>query len=73
MTDRFFPLGASYYPPHHDEQDWARDVARMAEAGMTCIRSAELLASWDYIEKVRGQPDWRWLDWTRKRGAPKSP
>jgi beta-galactosidase len=29
---------------------------------MTCIRSAELLASWDYIEKVRGQPDWGWLD-----------
>jgi beta-galactosidase GanA len=62
MSKSSFPLGASYYPPHHDPQDWARDVAAMAEAGMTCIRSAELLASWDYIEKVRGRPDWDWLD-----------
>lgn len=62
MAEGFFPLGASYYPPHHDEADWPADVANMAAAGMTCIRSAELLASWDYIEKVRGAPDWRWLD-----------
>lgn len=62
MSQAFFPTGASYYPPHHDPEDWARDVAAMADAGMTCIRSAELLASWDYIEKVRGEPDWGWLD-----------
>jgi beta-galactosidase GanA len=62
MTDASFPTGASYYPPHHNPEDWARDVAAMAAAGMTCIRSAELLASWDYIEKERGQPDWGWLD-----------
>jgi beta-galactosidase len=54
-------LGASYYPPHHPG-DLERDVAAMAAAGMTCIRSAELLASWDFIEKVRDQPDWSWLD-----------
>jgi beta-galactosidase len=54
-------LGASYYPPHHPG-DLERDVAAMAEAGMTCIRSAELLASWDFIEKIRDQPDWSWLD-----------
>jgi beta-galactosidase GanA len=57
-----FPAGASYYPPHHDPEQWAADVANMAEAGMSCIRSAELLASWDYIEKLRGAPDWGWLD-----------
>jgi beta-galactosidase GanA len=62
MTQNFFPVGASYYPPHHPPEDWARDVAGMAEAGMTCFRSAELLASWDYIEKVRGEPDWSWVD-----------
>ncbi len=62
MPEPFFPLGASYYPPHHDPADWPRDVANMAAAGMNCIRSAELLASWDYIEKVRGAPDWSWLD-----------
>ncbi|MBC8077684.1 MAG: beta-galactosidase, partial [Chloroflexales bacterium] len=62
MSQAFFPTGASYYPPHHDPAQWASDVANMAQAGMTCIRSAELLASWDYIEKERGRPDWSWLD-----------
>lgn len=62
MSEAFFPRGASYYPPHHEPGDWERDVAAMAAAGMNCIRSAELLASWDYIEKEPGRPDWSWLD-----------
>lgn len=55
-------LGSSYYPPHHDEADWERDVKRMAEAGLNTIRSAELLASWDRIEIRRNACDWGWLD-----------
>jgi beta-galactosidase len=58
----FFPRGASYYPPHHASEDWERDVAAMVAAGMNCIRSAELLSSWDYIEKEPGRPAWDWLD-----------
>lgn len=58
----FVSMGSSYYPPHHAADDWERDVRRMAEAGLNTIRTAELLASWDHIEKVRGAPDWSWLD-----------
>ncbi|NWF70788.1 MAG: beta-galactosidase [Chloroflexi bacterium] len=58
----FVSMGSSYYPPHHDPPDWERDVQRMAAAGLNTIRTAELLASWDKIEKVRGAPDWSWLD-----------
>ncbi|MBI5291332.1 MAG: beta-galactosidase [Chloroflexi bacterium] len=58
----FFATGSSYYPPHHAEGDWERDVRRMAEAGLKVIRTAELLATWDRIEMRRGQPDWSWLD-----------
>lgn len=58
-TPRF---GSSYYPPHHDPQDWPRDVARMAEAGLDTIRTAELLASWDRIEIAPHRYDFGWLD-----------
>ncbi len=57
-----YSIGSSYYPPHHEESDWERDVQRMAEAGLNTIRSAELLASWDRIEIRRGVCDWGWLD-----------
>lgn len=59
MTVRF---GSSYYPPHHDEPDWERDVALLAASGQTVIRSAELLASWDSIETTPELQDFGWLD-----------
>ena len=55
-------FGASYYPPHHDPADWARDMDLMAAHGLTVVRSAELLASWDRIEVARGRWDFEWLD-----------
>ena len=55
-------VGSSYYPPFHDEADWPRDLANMRRAGLSMVRSAELLASWDYIEPRRGKPEWDWLD-----------
>lgn len=55
-------FGCSYYPPHHEPIDWARDLDRMAEAGLTVIRTAELLASWDRIEVARHEYDFAWLD-----------
>ncbi len=58
----FLPLGASYYPPHHSPDDWPIDVDNMRAAGMNVIRTAEIGASWDYIEPVRGQPDFSYLD-----------
>lgn len=58
----YFPIGSSYYPPMHDAADWARDTANMQRAGLTMMRTAELITSWDYIEPRRGQPEWDWLD-----------
>lgn len=58
----YFPIGSSYYPPFHSPDDWVRDLANMRRAGLNMIRTAELLASWDYIEPQRGRPEWDWLD-----------
>ncbi|MBI3963355.1 MAG: beta-galactosidase [Deinococcus sp.] len=58
----FFPLGSSYYPPHHDPADWERDVKRMARSGLNAMRTAELLATWDIIEREPRQPDFSWVD-----------
>jgi len=57
-----FPLGSSYYPPFHTPNDWVRDVTRMAEAGLNAIRTAELIASWEWIEPRKGRFDFSWLD-----------
>ncbi len=62
------PRGCSYYPPHHDPTDWERDFKRMAEAGFNTIRTAELLASWDQIERLPRKPDFSWLDRTFELG-----
>ncbi len=58
----FFPLGSSYYPPYHTPEDWERDVGRMAEAQLNAMRTAELIASWEWIEPQRGVFDFGWLD-----------
>jgi beta-galactosidase len=58
----YFPIGSSYYPPFHGPEEWERDLANMQRAGLNMIRTAELLASWDYIEPRRGKPEWEWLD-----------
>jgi beta-galactosidase len=58
----FFPLGSSYYPPFHTPDDWVTDVGRMAEAGLNAIRTAELIASWEWLEPEKGRFDFGWLD-----------
>jgi beta-galactosidase len=58
----YFPIGSSYYPPTHNESDWARDLANMRRAGLNIIRTAELITSWDYIEARRGEAEFEWLD-----------
>jgi beta-galactosidase GanA len=58
----FFSLGSSYYPPFHSPDDWARDVQRMAEAGFNALRTAELIASWEWIEPQKNHFEFGWLD-----------
>ncbi len=62
LKQESFILGSSYYPPFHTPDDWARDVARMQAAGFNAMRTAELIASWEWIEPKKGQFDFGWLD-----------
>lgn len=57
-----FLIGSSYYPPFHSAEDWEKDTTNMRLAGLNMIRTAELLASWDYMEPRRGHAEWDWLD-----------
>lgn len=60
----FFSVGSSYYPPFHTPEDWEQDFRRMAEAGLNTLRTAELIASWEWLEPEKGRFDWSWLDRT---------
>lgn len=60
-TDRL-RIGSSYYPPMHEPADWPQDLDRMIEHGLTVIRTAELLTSWDRIEVAHHTYDFDWLD-----------
>ena len=48
-----FYYGATYYPEHWTEADRRDDPARMAEAGMNCVRMAEF--AWDLMEPRPGE------------------
>ncbi len=57
-----FHLGSSYYPPFHSPEEWIEDFQRMEEMGMNSLRTAELIASWEWIEPKKGEFDFSWLD-----------
>ena len=57
-----FFLGSSYYPPFHDPEDWERDIARMQELGFNAMRTAELIATWEWVEPRKGEFDFGWFD-----------
>ncbi|MFA9407034.1 MAG: beta-galactosidase [Anaerolineales bacterium] len=59
-----FYLGSSYYPPFHSPEEWIEDFQRMEEMGMNSLRTAELIASWEWIEPKKGEFDFSWLDRT---------
>ncbi len=46
-------FGTAYYPDHWPESDWARDLDRMAAAGVTMVRFGEF--SWSWYEPGPGQ------------------
>ena len=57
-----FSCGACYYPLYFPENDWESDILKMKRTGLNFTRTAELLASWDRIEKKEGRYDFSWLD-----------
>ncbi|MBT8038302.1 MAG: beta-galactosidase [Verrucomicrobiae bacterium] len=61
----FFPekgthFGVYYYPEHWQEDQWERDIKRVAELGFDFIHYAEF--SWARLEPEEGKYDFAWLD-----------
>ncbi len=62
---RFFPqagthFGVYYYPEHWPEEQWERDISRVAELGFDFIHYAEF--AWVRMEPTDGNFDFAWLD-----------
>lgn len=63
---RFFPeedlmtVGAYYYPEHWPQEQWDRDLAKIAEMGFTFTHFAEF--AWAQLEPEEGVYDFAWLD-----------
>ena len=63
MTERFFPVGATYAPlPKATEVDiaeWPRDIGNIAKLGLTVFR---LFLCWDRVEREPGVRDFSRID-----------
>ncbi len=53
-------LGVCYYPEHWPQEIWARDAARMVDAGLTWVRIGEF--AWSRLEPSPGTFTFDWLD-----------
>lgn len=65
-ANRFFPekdlvtTGMYYYPEHWNENQWERDIKKIADMGFEFVHLAEF--AWYKMEPVEGQFDFAWLD-----------
>ncbi len=53
-------LGVCYYPEQWPQDQWASDVARMVEAGLSWVRIGEF--AWSKLEPEPGKMRFEWLD-----------
>ena len=53
-------IGAYYYPEHWDEDQWERDIKKMAEMGFEFTHFAEF--AWAQLEPEEGVYNFSWLD-----------
>jgi beta-galactosidase len=64
--NRFFPekdlviTGIYYYPEHWNENQWERDIKKIADMGYEFVHLAEF--AWFKMEPVEGKYDFAWLD-----------
>ncbi|MBF4487788.1 beta-galactosidase [Flavobacterium sp. CSZ] len=65
-ASRFFPekdlisTGIYYYPEHWNENQWERDIRKIAEMGFEFVHLAEF--AWYKMEPTEGKYDFAWLD-----------
>ncbi|HEX5790209.1 MAG TPA: beta-galactosidase [Luteolibacter sp.] len=69
---RFFPekgthFGVYYYPEHWPEEQWERDIKRVAELGFDFIHYGEF--AWARLEPEEGRYDFAWMDKAVKLAA----
>ena len=69
---RFFPekgthFGVYYYPEHWPEEQWERDIKRVAELGFDFIHYGEF--AWARLEPDDGKFDFAWMDKAVKLAA----
>ena len=55
-----FPVGVYYYPEHWNENQWERDLKRIAELGFHFTHFSEF--AWSQLEPNDGKFDFSWLD-----------
>ena len=53
-------FGTAYYPDHWPQSEWARDLERMRESGITTVRFGEF--SWSWFMPRPGSYDWSGCD-----------
>ena len=54
------PVGAYYYPEHWPEEQWSRDLKKMADLGFEFTHFGEF--AWARMEPEEGRYDFKWLD-----------
>ena len=69
---KFFPekgthFGVYYYPEHWPEEQWERDIKRVAELGFDFIHYGEF--AWARLEPADGSFDFAWMDKAVKLAA----
>ncbi len=55
-----FKLGTCYYPEHWQEDDWANDLVRMKENGISIVRIGEF--AWNLFEAEEGHYNFDFFD-----------
>ncbi|MBO9729756.1 MAG: beta-galactosidase [Chitinophaga sp.] len=66
QANQFFPAknlittGIYYYPEHWNENQWERDIKKIAEMGYEFVHLAEF--AWFRLEPEEGKFDFAWLD-----------
>ena len=52
-------LGTAYYPELWEEEEIEKDIARIKEAGLNCVRIGEF--AWGRMEPKEGEFHFKWL------------
>src|SRR4051812_16047532 len=60
MSSERVQLGVAYYPECVPQNEWAKDLGLMAEAGIDTVRLAEF--AWAKMEIEEGVFDFGWLE-----------